>query len=174
MSYRHPTPEACRKVAAMFQSVCDDYGDTFKLLMSQDKIKPIWDPELEDAPTVANACGTIACHAGAYWLAKKGIDAYYNDFELGEKAMAKDLGFHEKRDLLDWAGDNSWVWGNIDGRFMFLSDEAFPARHGPHVTLPEIAEHWRTVADRLEALRSDGPLQETLQAIRNQRKGTPS
>ena len=147
--------EKARKVAQVFESLAR---------------AGVGEQVLMDACTVrrADPCGTIACHAGWYALHKFREDSVWSEFEDdmkalvrrgyfvswfdGASAMAGDLGFDNVGSLTLWADMNPDLWGNDFGRHMFASAMAFgntPVEDN-ETTLSHIAEHWRSVADRLE------------------------
>ena len=87
-------------------------------------------------------CGTVACHAGWYAMAKmKDLEnvkflhdssmnnrflLYKEDelitFDDGIHLMARDMGFEEGWELREWAEYNPEIWGNDYGYAMFSCD----------------------------------------------------
>ena len=163
---KHPTSKAVRKVADVFYDLVENdnhkYGTTI-LDMSEEQI-------------VNDHCGTTACHAGWYLLAKTKVKhewracftpegSYYKKDSVflmskdkqerinyfgGCSLMARDLGFKQESELTEWAERNPDIWGNEYGRFMFTSPDAFRFPNGGEVTLEMIADHWQAVSDLLE------------------------
>lgn len=87
------------------------------------------------------------------------------DYEDGAEILARDLGFDERSDLELWAHYHPELWGNACGRRMFghhtnggVGEQAFgfePTHHNgddEFLTVARIIEHWRGVADRIEAM----------------------
>jgi hypothetical protein len=77
-------------------------------------------------------CGTTHCIAGWYVVAnmnrqviKNKIKNGFVDYEHGADLMAKDLGFDNVYALKYWTKDNSKIWGNEDGWFMFGNASAY-------------------------------------------------
>ena len=150
---KHPEPEKIRKVADLLMHTISKHQG----YVNMDSIHV----------TKMEVCGTTACHAGWYLLAKEGenviidIDNPPKEFhdkktyEIGAELLAQDLGFDDKLDLEDWAGNNPKLWGNTEGQVMFYSEEAFGKikSYAHDLSVEEIAEHWRAVADRIEALQ---------------------
>ena len=116
-------------------------------------------------------CGTIACHAGWYLLAKlheaddvgwaededhplslTNKAGSYRGFSEGLRLLMQDLGYGEHGDLKDWAERNPELWGNRNGDGMFSNPLAFKSDAEWYITVKDIAEHWLAVADRIEAL----------------------
>ena len=129
--------EDARAVAETFDRILADPSyDGHHVIMSQ--------------ANVTVECGTTACHAGWYELARApaGTEIKSLFWTDGADQMARDLGFEYREDLTEWARDNPDVWGNEYGYGMFQLNLAFG--DGP-ITLADIAEHWHGVANRLEA-----------------------
>ena len=111
--------------------------------------------------TKFNACGTVACHAGWFAVANNKSRAFrvtapdgkYYGFNDAADEMARFLGFQGQICLLDWASGNPELWGNKNGGVMFSSDSAFGKSTSKNViSLKEISNHWRKVAERLEKI----------------------
>ena len=68
----------------------------------------------------------------------------------GVHAMQMFLG-HD--DLRMWAKRNSKLWGNPFGRYMFEDKMAF-VPGSSSITVKDIIQHWREVADRIEELNN--------------------
>ena len=149
-SIRHPHSSRAEAVATVFSEILETYGS--KALIDM------------DLPGVSQrTCGTIACHAGWYFLMKEingtnlikymsGLRKFYT---FGTVEMTEDLGFVDENALLNWAGDYPDLWGNLHGRRMFNSNKAFGVRE---VSIEIITDHWRGVADRLRHLETTGEL----------------
>ena len=131
-------------------------------------------------PQRVKNCGTIHCHAGWYYLAKKwdrksefidNEDSERNpytgksrqvDYRSGIKMMAKDVGDMRSEQLKQWASVNPALWGNCWGYWMFTYEAAFGDKKGETpspLTLSHIVKHWEKVGYRLrekeqEATRS--------------------
>lgn len=78
-------------------------------------------------------------------------------FTDGCKLLAKFLGFRYESDLIEWASDNPKLWGNDFGNVMFSSVTAFNFKPEPEdilgeLTINDIINHWRDVANRIENL----------------------
>lgn len=127
-------------------------GMTFLLLHkeSRDNIVHMGESEF-------NVCGTMACHAGWFAVARGmsrlsyGVGAY--DYNSSANDMAKFLGFKGAEDLESWAVENTDMWGNHSGSYMFCDGAAFGSSTD-RITLDRIGKHWLEVADRLENLKS--------------------
>jgi hypothetical protein len=96
-------------------------------------------------------CGTIHCHGGWYFLSKVDNPEVYNTYLDGAALMAQDLGFDREMKLTRWAQNNSDIWGNTSGPYMFSSRMAFssPTRPDGALNLQHIVDHWREVQSRL-------------------------
>lgn len=108
-------------------------------------------------------CGTVACHAGFYALAKKRNKSGYNwsegyfigrlgyrvEYTEGADLLAEDLGMRHAEHLRTWAHKNPKVWGNEYGLNMFHSQLAFGERV-MLFKLRTVIDHWLAVADRLQ------------------------
>ena len=116
-------------------------------------------------------CGTVACFAGFYALAKMketGEEMWvYSPFDnadfldcpgsgdrspysFGYDEFGKDIGIAPYK-AQDWAATNPDLWGNEHGLSMFFSREAYGGNRNSTITLYDIIAHWRGVADRIEA-----------------------
>lgn len=109
----------------------------------------------------ANLCGSPACHAGWFAVArnqeqdkitKNGVKHY--NFHHSAKEMAVFLGFDSEQDLENWAFENPTLWGNTYGGGMFSDRSAFLPGEGRQPTLKEIGKHWLKVASRCESVKA--------------------
>lgn len=155
----HPTAEQVEQVAKRFERVADTYIGEVRMLETHVLRK--------------GACGTVACHAGWYMVAK-GEEAgtlgewregevsgvYLKDrdpergWHVGAEEMARDLGFECLPELPGWAHAHPHLWGNAWGEKMFNNACAFTGEGDPEVpggtlSLRDVAEHWRAVARRV-------------------------
>ena len=154
---KHPDPKDIRNVADRLLRVARKYPGEVNMGCTM-IYKP---PE----------CGTVACHAGWYALAKvedetslwvkradttipvlRYADGKPLEFYRGIKLMANDLGFRTSTDMRGWADCHPELWGNNHGDRMFGSAQAFGKVAGSVFSVKDIAEHWLAVADRIEAL----------------------
>lgn len=102
-------------------------------------------------------CGSPACVAGNYWLARKwdGITEYplsSMGYSEGAKLMAKDLGFSSDIELQRWARDCLEIWGNGDGYCMFASSSAYGLSselNEKPFPMEIVIQHWKGVLERL-------------------------
>ena len=101
-------------------------------------------------------CGTPACVAGNYWLAKHwdGKTEYPKEsigFVDGIVEMAKDLGV-TPLELEDWASRNYKIWGNRAGGKMFKSSYAYLSESSDtlFVTMKDVIAHWEGVLERFK------------------------
>lgn len=107
--------------------------------------------------TSFSVCGTVACHAGwfavARGLSRKNL-RFFNDepYEFADSAdeMAQFLGFVGRYSLREWAARCPQLWGNTHGEAMFYVYSAFGVPESK-LTLKTIGIHWLEVADRVEA-----------------------
>lgn len=73
------------------------------------------------------------------------------DYQEGAQAMAEDLGFECTDDLVAWAAENPYLWGNCRGDLMFSSADAFDPEKGRRsMKLKEVVDHLKKVCARLE------------------------
>ena len=105
--------------------------------------------------TEVDLCGTVACHAGWFGIAKhskkKSLNNLY-DFQDSANEMANYLGFAKAIDLQTWAGENPVLWGNTKGFAMFNARRAFSVdEKWTPLDLEKIGLWWLGVADRCEA-----------------------
>lgn len=151
---KHPTKEAVIKIASVFEELAST--ETNKVQMSRVNIE-------------RTECGTVACHAGWYafnHLSNKFKWHKYHELDEreflsaidrhiswrdGSDLIAKDLGFTCMSDVEKWAEENPDIWGNENGKFLFSSNSAFGCSRNKKVTLVDIANHWKGVAERLPA-----------------------
>ena len=110
-------------------------------------------------------CGSIACFGGHYAYAKL-KQANEVEFDINNRLIVKehtsaymfgvlefvdDLGFNTIDDLINWAMLNPVLWGNTYAGGMFNSGSAYGFMSTNRtITLSEIIDHWRQVADRVE------------------------
>ena len=113
-------------------------------------------------------CETVACHAGWWAVAiTKGTkfdrSLCYNymgpirfgfSYKYAAASMAQFLGFNDMDSLQNWARDNSNLWGNVHGCYMFLNPKAFKCTPET-ITLKKIGLHWLKVADRCEEVYAE-------------------
>lgn len=107
--------------------------------------------------TYFHPCGTVACHAGWFAVARgKKLD-YGKSYTYMSSAdeMAKFLGLKSFDNLPEWAHKNPKIWGNHRGEFMFSRPIAFGKRENQELTLKDIGIHWHKIADRLEELNNN-------------------
>ena len=129
-----------------------------------------------DTATVSEepGCGTVACMAGHYLLAKlKKTDRYLADpesymqekvklyrytdsgerleFEDGASWLATNLGFDDEEDLEMFMYNNDDLWGNEYGRLLFAEPAAYEdvSRNEP-LTLHHIATKFEQIAERID------------------------
>ena len=118
-------------------------------------------------------CGTVSCFGGwiEYAIAAEKDEvawlptdtpwhdddneiAFLDDgvalsFQSGRFLFENHVGFGEsQRSLPIWGQMNVGLWGNHRGQHMFISDDAYGKLHP---TIHEVIDHWRGVADRIEA-----------------------
>ena len=112
-------------------------------------------------------CGTVACFGGFYALAKlketgeerwmctaitstpflvTPMRARGSPYSFGYDEFVKDIGIDE---LAEWARANPDLWGNEHGLKMFLGEEAYGGEPTT-ITLYDVIDHWRGVANRIE------------------------
>ncbi len=134
---KHPDPEKCRQLGQIFLDLHIK--------------KP--EAEVDMLETKFNQCGTVACHAGWYAVARGlNLTVDYN-FQSSSDDMAKYLGLEGGYELRQWANANNKLWGNRDGYFLFSSSDAFGVDSLSYkpLTLDKIGNHWLAVADRIES-----------------------
>lgn len=161
---KHPTSKAVFEVVERFKSVLHLAILPYHLKMSEMNV-------------VDNgSCGTVACHAGWYLLAKRiAKERFYyrsgyhkDEFLKGIVAINNDLGFPKintsgnnmyDTPLLKWADDNEVIWGSRYGGAMFNSrgNMAFKTESRPDgvTNLRHIIDHWTEVGERLLALENE-------------------
>ena len=106
---------------------------------------------------IRHPCGSPACVAGNYWLAKiwDGVTEYpkkFIGFNRGTDEMAWDLGFEHPRELRFWAKDNPTVWGNKHGWWIFTEPHAYTTYvEGKPFSMAQIITHWEGVLERFKA-----------------------
>lgn len=102
-----------------------------------------------------HVCGTTHCLAGwyaiAHWKDKALDDKVYLDFRDGAKQLANDLGFKDRYQLMNWAEDNSAIWGNDRGRDMFHFRWAYGRGEEVATSLADIINHFEFVADNCKS-----------------------
>ena len=145
----HPTPEACRKVAATLRKAHEMFPGEVSMTSTDVLVK---------GATIRGdaACRTVACHAGHYMIGLMGKNACGWDYSHGALKMANNMGFKSSADLTRWAAGNPNIWGGEFGSSMFFSYLSFGLPFGVAVTVPHIADWWERVGDRLEALEIAG------------------
>lgn len=152
---RHPSSEACRKVAQRFRTMAEEEGERTEVDMTMSNITR------QPVSYQSEQCKTVACHAGFYVMARlaenrtegrevgffphpmapriEGLH-YIKDGQppaqpyvtgvivqhsAGMHWIARDLGFARYQDLIRWAEENPDEWGNPRGGEMFLTAAAF-------------------------------------------------
>ena len=90
-----------------------------------------------------------------------GYTGYIASYAWGADKLAQDLlgEGSSQYDLQDWAHENPHLWGNEWGNDMF-SGQSGPCAFGGSMfsdafPLSVVIDHWRAVADRIEALPPD-------------------
>lgn len=128
-------------------------ASTFLLLHKQNKTGA----EVNMRCVDFHPCGTVACHAGWFAIAKgkrrigvyeetRKIQAYgYTD---AAREMAKFIGFESEDAMCAFFGKHPKLWGNNYGNVMFLDPDAFNP-YEDKVTLKMIGKHWGKVHDRI-------------------------
>ena len=164
MKYPHPTPEAIREAMDRLETVTKDITE------------PLVDMNVGDVWRPMGSCRTVACHGGWYALAKAeqavwmpskidGMDGtvakevgyeHHLDYGDGAEQLAEDLGFDNAACLRRWSRDNPELWGNEYGTYMFATRAqgtlAFDMDPFEPFPVKVVIDHWRKVADRIEAL----------------------
>ena len=159
---KHPTSEAVRAVAAMFDEAA---------LLDRARVEMGYAGAYQENGWFGFGCKTVACHGGWYetiYQMKRADAARPSDLEVrggklcehdskrtihfsdGAMRMAKDLGFEDMASLAWWAKQNPELWGNDEGEHMFFAPAAFGQREIAF-GMDVLASHWHGVADRLEA-----------------------
>lgn len=120
-------------------------ADTFLFL------HPSGDCEVDMSETKFHPCGTVACHA-VWFGAACGESSFEYSFREGTRDMSAFLFPFEDRCLETFAENNPKIWGNEYGLYMFASTGswAFGKSKYETLTLEDISNHWRGVADRYE------------------------
>lgn len=93
-------------------------------------------------------CGTPMCHGG--WYAAAAEANHFDHYSEGADLMANDLGFDCRKELEEWARNNSHLWGGNRGLYMFSNLCAFAedGEFNPDLTLREIRNWWAGVHNR--------------------------
>jgi len=95
-------------------------------------------------------CGTVACHAGWFAIARNIRDnGTYYGFTHSADDMAEFLGFECRQSLKDFLKTHRTLWGNDRPAAMFSKPDAFGKSYYEKLTLLDIGEHWAKVYDRL-------------------------
>ena len=127
-----------------------DYFDFIALSQGRGKCQVDMKESVVDSEL--NFCGTPACHAGWALVYAKESENYSD----GEKM----INTHLKVCTRLWANSNPEIWGNYFGFTMFVSNKAFNKKDDEILTVNNIAQHWRKVGQRLEALENAGEIDE--------------
>ncbi len=107
------------------------------------------------------SCGTICCVAGWYMVAKTNpdrVDLLKNDdWILGKRAIAQDLGFETGEFLKQWADNNPQLWGNTDGYGMFMDAYAYTSGvlGARAETLSDVIAHFEFVKNNCNACANE-------------------
>jgi hypothetical protein len=140
--WMHPQPERLRDMAMAFGAKAKNRYNVVDFGRSISGVEP-W-----------SGCGTVACHGGWAGLIP-GAGQHYLD---GAKELGTFLcpwwGHEEGDDFPFWADNHPSLWGNECGLTMFLCDghTAFGFDDEDECALKDIANHYREVANRIEAL----------------------
>lgn len=127
---------------AQWQTVIDNFVRVLPLAKREDHLSMLqttlcspWHP-----------CGTVHCVGGWYGIsALEAIDnRIYTSYTKGAEKMAQDLGFSRPRELTIWAYNNSEIWGNNDGPYMFSEAAAYDGAKNLH----EVIAFLEKVRDR--------------------------
>ena len=163
----NPSPEKIRKAMDLLEKHTPE-----KHCVNMEYLDCSHDPE----------CGTVACFAGFYalakmieirevkWICPAGERAYlkipykyhmskddYCSFGSGLNLLGADIGF-EWDELCAWAMRNTALWGNNYGADMFSSGRAYDhSTIRSELKISEIIGHWRGVADRIEEKNNEAP-----------------
>lgn len=151
----HPTPEACRAVAAQIRNALKKYPDMGLDMMEERVKRPAHQTHWCGTE---HACGTVHCHAGTFLLGAEDLDTSRESigYEEGVLLMIGMLGFKDDDDrpqdkLEDWANDNPARWGNSNGSYVWCYEGAFDGA----TNVSQIADWWDDVADRSEKLNNE-------------------
>ena len=139
----HPNPDRCKDLGALFLMID---GEPSKKELRMMKID--W-PNKNLDNNVEGACGTAACHAGWFAWASEKNNEFDGSFGMAADKLAKFIGVDDRETLQSWAGNNWFLWGNKDGRWMFEGYWCF-STDGRVPTLKDIGIHWLKVAERIE------------------------
>ncbi len=141
---KHPSSAKCFKLSKIFLDLAKKYPKAEVRMGSID-----W-PRKKDK---ASVCGTPACHAGWYGFTL-GLKCNETDFNDSAEKMAEFLGFTRRpKEMLEyWATKYKRIWGNIFGGSMFYEAKAFERASEEEITLKDIGNHWKAVAQRLRKL----------------------
>jgi len=108
--------------------------------------------EVNMAEDKFNPCGTVACHAGWFAIARNLKSHRYCDrrgarYDFVDSAvdMARFLGFMDEEELGDFFEVNHSLWGNDGASHMFASAKAFGKSREQKLTLLDIGEHGEKV-----------------------------
>ena len=74
-------------------------------------------------------------------------------YSTGVALMTSFLGLEYEHNLCNWAKENPKLWGNRFGKDMFADKLAF-VPGSSSITVKDIIQHWREVADRIEELNN--------------------
>jgi hypothetical protein len=144
----NPSWQAAQDIAMTFQLIWLELGMDAKVDMGDGKV------QLKEK----NLCGTTACHGGWFtYFSMKRIPSWgYVNYNTGGDKMAQHLGFMDGDDLADWAEENTKLWGNDFGSYIFCDENAFGSCSlDKPITLKDIYKHWYKVAERLYKLQYD-------------------
>lgn len=130
---KNPTPE-------QVQLVIDNLIKAAKLAKNDCPIDM-----METGVNRKHPCGTPMCHGGWYGL----VTTDFHYFSEGGLQMANDLGFEDRYSLVLWAHENSEIWGNENGRYIFSDSKAFGLEEHELTSLHQIIDHWKGVKERL-------------------------
>jgi len=139
-------------LANKFEKVANDF---FKFIEKNGLEKTIVEMGScdDERQTNINLCDTPACHGGwAAMMYEKKMDGEYDYsdfFELGAEALAGKLGFNSEEEYEMWAHENPLLWGNDKGNLMFCSFSSFGKTSQENLTLTDIANHYKAVAERI-------------------------
>lgn len=134
MTYRKLDPEKMRVIGMTFLFLHEDMPEG-EVNMMRTKFHP---------------CGTVACHAGWFALARGLKSTCEYGYSDSASDMAKYLGFEDRASLEKYFFEDEALWGNPDADGMFCFWAAFGGSRA-ELTLETIGLHWLQVADRVEA-----------------------